>query len=895
MRKITFFISIVLFALSLEAFAQSTGNFNYQAVIRDNSGELISNQTIGVKIYILETSTSEVGIYSESHAVTTSDLGQIKLLVGNGTDPSGDFSAIDWGAGEKFIKIEIDAGDDFVNMGTFQLFSVPYAHYAFKTENVDDADADITNEIQDLNLTDDILTITNNPTATPIPLSAYTGNNTDEQELTMSGDTLFISNGNNVILPYDSSKWVIDGNTMYYNEGKIGIGSSEPVSNLEVKATSAGSEALFQVINASNDTVFAVYPDGVKIYVNSEAKGKIGGFAVSGRTPSKAGDVDILKVTMDSTRIYVSDTINSKGKIGGFAVSGRTPSKLGAFNDYLVITPDSTRIYVNDTSVVKGKIGGFAVSGRTPSKGTTNDYLRVTRDSTRVYITEDSKGKIGGFAVSGRTPSKGVARKFMDMTKANYFIGHESGQNNTNGLYNSFIGYESGLSNQDGSNNVFLGYNSGYTNSIGDNNTFLGHVAGYSNSSGSNNVFLGDSSGFYNSEGEQNIFLGNGSGKANTGGDYNAFIGFRAGHKNLSGLNNAFIGYQAGYSNETGNNNAFIGYQAGWNTYKGSKNVFIGHQAGYKNQGQIEGPTQDGNNNIYIGDQSAYNNKTGRSNVYIGHGAGLGSDPINEFNPPRFNVYIGYKAGYEEYEGRNNTFIGYEAGYDNNSGSYLTFIGYNAGHSNLSGDNNVYIGYNAGVYNTIGSNNLFLGTSAGFFETGSDKLFIDNQIRTNETTSRTSSLVYGEFNSSASSQLFRINANLEVNGTAKKTTAGDWVAISDRRTKTDITDITNATEMIMNLRPVKFKYTDLWREKHPSIKDQYYYNFIAQEYQKVFPESVMGSGEYIDGDEEEILQLDPYNAQIIAIKAIQELIEENNDLKKQLKEVMDRLEALENK
>jgi len=122
--------------------------------------------------------------------------------------------------------------------------------------------------------------------------------------------------------------------------------------------------------------------------------------------------------------------------------------------------------------------------------------------------------------------------------------------------------------------------------------------------------------------------------------------------------------------------------------------------------------------------------------------------------------------------------------------------------------------------------------------------------------------------------------NLEVEGTASKTASGDWLANSDRRIKTDIQNIDNAINTIMQLRPVKFKYNEEYKQAHPSINNQYYYNFIAQEYQGVFPQSVQGSGEYLDGVE--ILQMDSYNAQIVAIKAIQELKEENDRLKQRI-------------
>ncbi len=415
MRRIAFFIIVVLKMQIIGLFAQTTENFNYQAVIRDNDGELISNQQVDIRLTIIESTASGNEIYRETHDVTTSEQGMINLLVGNGSSDLGTFTSINWGNNSKFIKLEVDIGNGFVDMGTFQLFSVPFANYALNVENNDDADPDPTNEIQDLNLSDDVLTITGNPSPTAINLAPFTGNNTDEQELTLNGDTLIISNGNKVVLPYDSSSWIMNGEQIYYNAGNVGIGSSAPVSNLEVKANVAGTEALFQVINANNDTVFAVYPDGVKIFVDSQAKGKVGGFAVSGRNPSKAGDIDILKVTIDSTRIYVNESLD-KAKVGGFAVSGRNPSK-GVVHDYLVVTNDSTRVYVEEP-VGKAKVGGFAVSGRNPSKGVVNDYLVVTNDSTRIYVEESaSKAKVGGFAVSGRNPSKGSINEYIQINK----------------------------------------------------------------------------------------------------------------------------------------------------------------------------------------------------------------------------------------------------------------------------------------------------------------------------------------------------------------------------------------------------------------------------------------------------------------------------------------------
>ncbi len=125
-----------------------------------------------------------------------------------------------------------------------------------------------------------------------------------------------------------------------------------------------------------------------------------------------------------------------------------------------------------------------------------------------------------------------------------------------------------------------------------------------------------------------------------------------------------------------------------------------------------------------------------------------------------------------------------------------------------------------------------------------------------------------------------ITNRLEVEGDASKTTAGDWLANSDLFIKTDIETI-EGLSFLSRLNPVKFRYTDEYRTLHPNIEDRFYYNFIAQEFAEVFPDAVKGSGEFL-ANGHEILQLDPYVANIVAIKAIQEQQKQIEELKLQL-------------
>ncbi|PLX10179.1 MAG: hypothetical protein C0597_17225 [Marinilabiliales bacterium] len=268
---------------------------------------------------------------------------------------------------------------------------------------------------------------------------------------------------------------------------------------------------------------------------------------------------------------------------GDVAFVSFSPSK-GIVDDYMVITPDSARIYINDTVTAKGKVGGFAVSGRSPSKGTSNDIFFATVDSTRIYVDESAaKGKVGGFAVSGRSPSKATANSFLNLSSRNYFIGHNSGLNNTTGDFNFFAGYNSGYTNITGSRNIIIGYESGYTNrgdelpDKGSHNIFIGFQSGFNNVIGFNNIFLGNKSGYNN--------LGDESGDNPEDGSFNTFIGYESGYENQIGGSNTFLGYQSGYMNFEGNHNTYLGRWAGAAATKGSYNVFIGTEAGRREMG----------------------------------------------------------------------------------------------------------------------------------------------------------------------------------------------------------------------------------------------------------------------------------------------------------------------
>lgn len=124
----TFFLA----ALSFATFAQSPEMFNYQGVARDNGGNVLANQAIGLRLSILSGSISGTVEYVETHAVTTNNFGLFNVSIGGGTPMSGSFAGIGWGSNSHFAKVEMDptGGTSYLNLGTSQLLSVPYALYA---------------------------------------------------------------------------------------------------------------------------------------------------------------------------------------------------------------------------------------------------------------------------------------------------------------------------------------------------------------------------------------------------------------------------------------------------------------------------------------------------------------------------------------------------------------------------------------------------------------------------------------------------------------------------------------------------------------------------------------------------------------------------------------------
>ncbi len=130
MRKITFTTVLIVFIANI--MAQAPQGISHQAVIRNAANEIVANSTVGIKISILQGSSTGLVVYSETHTPQSNANGLISFIIGQGAPSVGVFSNINWENGPYFIKTEADptGGTIYTISGISQMFGVPYSFYS---------------------------------------------------------------------------------------------------------------------------------------------------------------------------------------------------------------------------------------------------------------------------------------------------------------------------------------------------------------------------------------------------------------------------------------------------------------------------------------------------------------------------------------------------------------------------------------------------------------------------------------------------------------------------------------------------------------------------------------------------------------------------------------------
>ncbi len=584
-----YLISMICLLLSIATYSQSPQSFQYQAVVRDVSGNALTNQPVSFQLSIIEGVLPGTVVYVETHAATTNAFGIVTLSVGNGIPVTNLFSSINWSLSPHFIKVEADptGGTSYIDMGTTQLLSVPYAMYAQQAGNAGQTytagnGIDITGTVITNTSPDQTVTLTQGGSTTISgTYPNFTINSTDLNTGTPGGLNKTVQFNNSGTFGGDTA--MVWDNT----NKRLGVGLANPNGRVVIKgsSTAPANEPLFEIKNKDGQQVMVVYNDSIHFFITDAASNQ-GGFAVSGRSNAKAITDDFLRISRDSTRIWTADTLKGFG-VKNIGSTSKT--------SYMQLTPKN-----------------YFIGHQAGEKITTGKYNSFIGYQSGFNNTIGNKNYFIGFR-SGYSNLNGYS---------NVFVGDSAGFSNTIGKQNIFVGNECGTSNIKGSYNVFLGFQSGHDN--------LGLISDTFNLTGSYNTFLGFQSGYHNTEGNINVAVGNQSLYMNTTGDGNVGVGYWALLDNSTGYFNTAIGSATLINNTTGYHNSAMGYEAMAQNTSGFYNAAVGYNALFYNT--------NGNNNSAFGVNSGYHNTTGTYN------SALGRNALQANTTGSNNTAVGYNA-----------------------------------------------------------------------------------------------------------------------------------------------------------------------------------------------------------------------------------------------------------
>ena len=124
-KALTFLFAVLSFSLVL---AQTAPKFSYQAVIRNGLNELVTDDTVVVRLRLYNHGLTSAAIYSERHSVVSNANGLISLMIGEGTEVTGNLSQVAWD--DALVGTEITLRGDYSASDIKPVTAVPFAYYA---------------------------------------------------------------------------------------------------------------------------------------------------------------------------------------------------------------------------------------------------------------------------------------------------------------------------------------------------------------------------------------------------------------------------------------------------------------------------------------------------------------------------------------------------------------------------------------------------------------------------------------------------------------------------------------------------------------------------------------------------------------------------------------------
>ena len=592
MKRILLFIAVVLFIT--QAFAQAPQALSYQTVIRNSSGTLLSNQAVGMKISILQGSSTGTPVYVETQSPTTNVNGLASLAVGSGTVVSGTFAGINWSTGDYYIKTETDptGGSSYTITGTAQLLSVPYALYA---ANGGGGATGPTGPAG----TPGVTGPAGNTGATGTGTIGATGP-TGPQGVTGSGGGATGATG-----PTGPTGSTGSGGGATGPSGSVGAtGPTGPTGANGATGVGATGPA------GTNGTNGATGPTGT--VANA--------WALIGNTGTVFGTNFIG--TNDNNDLM----IKVNGQRSGL-IEGTTNNNMSTAFGYQALNSEPANNYNYNAAFGYQALYAQGTGG---GNNTAVGYHTLYNNTTGSNNTAIGEAALLGNIVGTGNSALGQAALASNTGNSNTAVGQYALTTNTGGMGNTAVGTQTLEHNSAGSANMGAGYGALYNNTSGNSNVGIGVFALYTNTTTSNLVAIGDSA-LYNNTAARNTAVGSKSLYLNTAGTDNIATGFNALKANTTGNYNNAFGSQSLQANTTGSLNTGAGAQALWNNTTGTFNTGTGVDA-------MSGNTT-GSYNTASGVEALGGNTSGSYNTAVGYNA------LTSNNTSSYNTAIGYAAG----------------------------------------------------------------------------------------------------------------------------------------------------------------------------------------------------------------------------------------------------------
>jgi trimeric autotransporter adhesin len=652
----------ILLAISLAGYAQAPNLINYQGVARNAVGNPLSNQTINLRLSVHNLSASGTVVYTETRPITTNLGGLFSVQIGStgASSTTGSIAGVNWLTGDKYLQVEIDptSNNNYLNMGTVQLISVPYAFNAATAANAltVTTNANLTGAVtSNGNLT----SLAASPAFTGVPTAptAAPGTNT-----TQIATTEFVKAA---ALTGPTGAKGLQG--LPGADGAAGAQGIQGIQGL------TGSVANVAAISGTSTANGASITSGELSLAPADATN--GGIVTTGAQ---------IFAGAKTFNTIITGSINGNATTATKLATARNINGVAFDGSSDVTIPATGAIpYTGATQGVDLGVYDLKVNGLTVGHG--NGNIASNTASGNEALASNTTG-------SGNTAS-GYNALYSNTTGSfNTATGYVALKSNTTGNYNSASGNSTLYSNTEGSANTASGNEALYSNTEGSANTASGNEALYSNTMGNFNTATGFTALFSNTTGANNTASGYRALKANTTGGYNTASGTSALYSNTTGANNTATGHIALYANTTGSKNTASGLGALYSNTEAANNTATGYVSLYSNT--------TGSDNTANGFRALYTNTTGTNNTASGR------DALYANTTGSNNTASGYSALDANTTGSYNTAIGNGADVGSGALTNATAIGNQA---SVSVSNTIQLG-NTSVTNVNTSGTLTAGT-----------------------------------------------------------------------------------------------------------------------------------------------------------------------------------------